>query len=207
MVRTPLRTLLRALLAVFAVVALLGACGGDDDDSDTTTTTEADRGDDESTDDEATDDAAGDEGDDGADDGADDVCSLLDLDDLNEVTGEEFVNTDPQVDEDAQTASCTYTNAASTSVIVLNVSTIPDGADPELVIQGGASLCDEGTTADVEFTDADAGFACLASGVPTVAAVGDGAFAVLTGLTLTEGVSDEQVLAALAEILENAISG
>ncbi len=185
MVADPSRTLLRTLLALVAVVALLGACGGDDDDaSEATTTTEADR------EDEAPDDSATDP----------DVCSLLDLADLSEVTGEEFVNAEPETD------SCTYTTADSTSVIVLNVTSL-DGGDPELMVAGGSSLCDEGTTVEVEFTDADAGFACLASGVPTVAAAGDGGFAVLTGLTLTDGITDEQVLQALATILEDAISG
>jgi hypothetical protein len=184
------RTVLRALLALFAVVALVGACSsGDDDDAsdDTTTTTEEDSGDDEATDD------SGDESD-------EDVCSLLDLDDLSAATGAEFVNADPDDD------SCTYTNADSTAVIALNVSTL-DGADAELMVEGGSSLCDEGTIVDVDFEGAEAGFACLASGIPTVGAAGEGVFAVLTGLTLEDGVSDQQILEALATILGDAIAG
>lgn len=188
----PFRKVLRTVLPLFAVVALVGACGSDDDEAETTTT-EAD----ETTTTEAEEETTTTEADSG-DEG--DVCALLDPADLSEATGTEFVNAEPAE------ASCLYSSADGSSVISLNVTTL-GGAPGEVAVDAAVGLCDEGTAADIEFTSADAGFGCLVSGVPTVGAAGDDAFAVLTGLTLDPSISSDQIISALATILENAISG
>ena len=114
MLSTPSRTL-RAFLALFTVVALVGACGGDDsgkkddsssDSKDTSTT------------------KAGDERDASTEDAiVDDPCSLLDKEDLSDVTGITFDKEEPGEN------SCTYTSAEGVAAIALNFADLK-GADP-----------------------------------------------------------------------------
>jgi hypothetical protein len=193
----------RAFLAVFAVVVLVGACGGDDGDkkadpserSDTTADSKADdtKPDDAKADDKADDKAKADEA------LTDDPCSLLDTADLRDVTGVEFDHAEPGDN------SCTYTSSDGASAIALHLADLK-GAAPTIAIDAGKGSCDAGTVEDLDFSDADGGFGCLVNGVPTVAAVGDGVFAVLTGATLDKSADTDRILQDLATILENAIT-
>jgi hypothetical protein len=198
---TPSR-LLRALLALFAVAVLLGACGGDDGDKASDTT---ERSDGAKADGKGDDAKAGDKADDKADESAedaltDDPCSLLDTADLTDVTGVEFDRAEPGEN------SCTYTSSDGASAIALNFADLK-GADPKVAIDAAKSSCDAATVQDLDFSDSDGGFGCLVNGVPTVAATGDGVFAVLTGATLDKSADTDQILQDLATILENAITG
>lgn len=177
----------RAFLALFAVVTLVAACGGDDsgDKSSTDDTEKSDDTDATDTDDEST---------------IEDPCSLLDPSDLSDVTGIEFDSQEPGKN------SCTYSSSSGAAAIALNFADL-EGADAGDALEAAQSSCDDGTVVDLEFSNSDGGFGCLVNGVPTVAATGDGVFAVLTGATLDESVETDQILQDLATILENAITG
>jgi hypothetical protein len=188
---------LRPLLALFVVAALLSACGGDDssadkadstEKSDKTTTTEGDKADEGRAD--------------GSTDGGltDDPCSLLDPADLGAVTGIEFDDAQPGEN------SCTYTSSSGGAAIALNIADL-QGAPASAAIQAAQTTCDAGTVKELEFSNADGGFGCLVGGVATVAATGDGVFAVLTGATINTSVDSDQIMQDLATILENAITG
>ena len=181
----PSRKLLRPLLASLAVGSLLlTACGGDDkEDAKDTTTTEKD-----TTTTEA------------SDLGDLDVCELLELDALSTATGEEFVNAKPEGE-----GTCVYSNADDTARIGLNVGLLEGTSEQEIATAKEA--CDEGSAVDVSFDNADAGFACLQDGIPLVGAASDGKYAVLSGATANPDVSTDQVLEALAGILNDAING
>ena len=178
---TPTHKVLRTALALSAVLALLGACGGDDkgDKADKTSTTDKDK----------TDTSV-----------VDDPCGLLDIKDLSDVTGITFDGSEPGEN------SCTYTSTEGLSAIALNFTEL-NGVDPQVALTQAEKSCDEGTLKQLEFTSADGGFRCIVSGVATVAATGDGIFAVLTGATLADGVEKDQILQDLATILEHALTG
>ena len=179
---TPTRPFLRTVLALFAVAALLGACGGDDkkddakgDSSDGTTSTTSDGS------------------------LVDDPCGLLDRDDLSAVTGVEFDKGQPSEN------ACTYTSSEGLAAIALNFTDL-EGTPAAAALETAKGSCDEGTLIELEFSDADGGFGCTVAGVATVVATGEGIFAVLTGATLTDGVETDQILQDLATILEHAIA-
>ena len=174
------RAVSRGALALVAVVALLGACGGDDTSDDKVDRTS---------------------GEEAGNDGTlvDDPCEILSLEDLSTVTGIEFDGTEPSEN------ACTYTSSEGLAAIALNLTDIGDHS-AEDALRSAERSCDEGTLVELEFTDADGGFGGTVSGVATVAATGDGIFAVLTGATLAEGVDTEQILQDLATILEHAIT-
>ena len=176
---------LRSVLALFAVVALLGACGGDDDKDDKadSTTTTAEEADDTTT-------TAADE---------DNPCSLLELSKLSDVTGVTFDGAEPEAN------ACTYTSSEAEVVIRLDVTAIT-GKTAEQALADAAAKCDEGTVEEVAFDDADGGFSCTVGEIPVVAATGEGAFAVLTAEAPGE-VPREQMIADLTTILQDAISG
>jgi hypothetical protein len=192
---TPSR-LLRAFLALFAVVVLLGSCGGDDGDKASDSTSKSD-----DSSDAKSDDAKGDDSKDTGDDViSDDPCSLLDKDDLTQVTGVEFDHEQPGDD------ACTYTSSDGAAAIALHFADLK-GADPQIAIDAAKSSCDDGTVQDLDFSGSDGGFGCLVNGVPTVGATGDGVFAVLTGATIDKSTDTDRILQDLATILENAITG
>jgi hypothetical protein len=199
---TPSRSL-RALLALFAVVALLGACGGDDGDASDSTNEESEE---EGSDGSTARDESGDEPGDDEPDGessetlTDDPCSLLDLADLSAVTGLEFDVQEPGRNR------CTYSSSEGAAAIALNIAPL-NGADPQDAIDAAVATCDAGTVEDLEFTASDGGFGCLVNGIATVAATGEGLFAVLTGATIDPNVGTDQILQDLATILEDAIAG
>lgn len=190
----------RAFLALFAVATLVAACGGDDSDAKSSSddTEESDDTGSDSGSDDSSDDSSDDESDDES--SLEDPCSLLDPQDLTDVTGIEFDSSDPGEN------SCTYSSSEGAAAIALNFADL-EGADPADAIEAAQSSCDEGTVVELEFSDSDGGFGCLVNGVPTVAATGDGIFAVLTGATLDTSVDTDQILQDLATILENAITG
>jgi hypothetical protein len=181
MAETSLPKVLRTVVALFAVVALLGACGGDDGGKK--------------------DDKASDETDTSL---VEDPCALLDIKDLSNVTGITFDDSEPGEN------SCTYTSTEGLSAIALNFVEL-NGVEPQVALDQAKTSCDEGTLQELDFTDADGGFACVVSGegtdgVATVAATGGGVFAVLTGATLNDAVDNAQILQDLATILENALT-
>lgn len=175
----PPRVLLRIAVAFVAVTAVLGACGGDDSSQGAKA-------------DPATDAAA-------EVTLVDEPCKRVTLADLSAVTGIEFDAAEPSEN------ACTYTSSEGLAAIALNFADIGDHSAQE-ALRSAQSSCDEGTLVELEFTDADGGFGCTVSGVATVAATGDGIFAVLTGATLAEGVETDQVLQDLATILEHSIT-
>jgi hypothetical protein len=180
MAETSPSKVLRSIVALLAVVALVGACSGDDKDKDDTSSDKTDTS------------------------LSADPCGLLDIKDLSKVTGITFDASEPGDN------SCTYTSSKGLSAIALNFADL-NGVEPQAALDQAQQSCDAGTKKDLEFTDADGGFACVVSsdgsaGVATVAAVGGGVFAVLTGATLNADVDNGQILQDLATILEHALT-
>lgn len=190
---TRARRATRTLLAGLAVVGLLGACGGDDDkkDDDKTTTTDAP---DEGTDEGTTDEGAS------ADDI--DVCGLLDLDTLNQATGEEFTNLDEDDDD-----LCTVTNDDETASIIFSVEVLDDGVTEADYIAGQAAQCDEGTVDEtIDFTYVEGnGVACKTDGLAAVVVAYQGGAAGIIGSPSTE-VPDEALFAALNQIVQGVVA-
>lgn len=179
----------RAVLGLLAVAALLSACGGDDGDSssdDNDNASEASSPDDDSND---------------AGDGSpvEGACSILDPADLTNVTGVEFDRILPGPN------SCTYSSTTGAAAIALNVADL-EGADPEDALEAARRTCDENTIVQLDFSDSAGGYGCLVNGVSTVATVGDGLFAVLTGSTRDTSTGTDRILQDLATILEDAIT-
>jgi hypothetical protein len=190
--------LLWVLLSLCAVTALLGACGGDDGGK--ASDPSEDRSADEDTDATAPEDAgAGEPADD--DQAASGVCGLLDLADISEMTGETFDKATPDGDD-----TCVFSTPGDGAAIALYFAQLDDGVTPDAALADARTRCDEGSVVELDFSDSDGGFGCVASGVPTVVATGGAALAVLTGVTLDETIGDDQVLQALAAILERAIT-
>lgn len=181
---------IRALLSLVVAGALAAACGDDDNASDTTTTTEAEETTTTEADEEET--TTTDDGSDG--EGA---CSLLDPADLEEVTGVAY-----EVQSEDET-SCVY-QASSGAAIALNVADV-SGAE-EAGLEGARSTCEDGTAEDITLPTASGAFTCLVTGIPTVAAAGEGVLVVLTGDDPDEAVEDATILDALVQILENALA-
>ena len=128
-----------------------------------------------------------------------DVCKALDPANLSEVTGEPF-------DEGTSgESSCTYasTQGSAIAINVTDVSKVPVDA----ALEGATAPCDAGTVTELTFDGAGGAFSCQVDGVASVAAIGSGALVVLTGYTTDPTIDTEGVIAALVQILENAIAG
>lgn len=187
------RTLLAALLAGGL---LLSACGGDDDSAaeDTTTTEAAD----EPTDDTATDDTAAEDGE------AIDVCGFIDLDVVNQITGETFTTA-----EQSEADTCQVTNDEKTALLQLSVKRELDEGytDESFIEQIATQGCDAGTVVEgIDFSYATAGVACEISGQVALAATHEGEAALLIGRPSDPSLTTEQVAQALNQILQSIVA-
>jgi hypothetical protein len=181
---------MRTLLAAAATVALLGACGGDDpkpletaeattttEDDATTTTTEA----------ETTTTAGSPLG--------TNPCDLLTPSEIEGVTG--F-----SVTSSGSNGVCSYVSEGGTSIITL-ASADTQGLGPQ-VLQGGRTVCDDGTDEDYDL--GDGAFTCKASGagsrpLVTVGVVFGDTFYTMAGIDTSGAVPDEAIQQALLELL------
>jgi hypothetical protein len=175
---SPRGTVLRTLLALCAVIALLGACSSNKsptkaEASSTSTTSVKQKN----------------------------PC-LLDRRDLSGVTGIQFDQTLPLPGQD----SCIYTSTEGAAAINLHLTSL-GGNSPTQAIDEATTTCDAGSVVRIDFKGADGGFSCIVKGVATVGAAGQGVFVVLTGATDRDAVPTARILADLATILDHALTG
>ena len=128
-----------------------------------------------------------------------DLCKALDPADLSAVTNEDFD------DGTNGESSCTYTSTkgSAIAITVSDASAVPVAA----AIEGATSRCDDGTVAELTFDGSSGAFSCQVEGIASVAAIGSGALVVLTGATTDPSIDVDGVIAALVQVLENAIAG
>ena len=141
--------------------------------------------------------ACGDD-DDGDIDAAPGVCAHIDAESLSNAVGLEL-------DEpDAEGTTCSFSSSEGAAVLGFSYTEL-QGVTAATALGAVRGSCDADTAVDLDVEVGEGAFGCRVQGAITVAAAGDEHLAVLAGLTLESGPTDEERFESLIRVVDRSL--